>query len=97
MVEAIRPPKRRLLQEQRCITSQKEAFFIVTAMKALGLTRKMFFFEELLPASVYMESGVNVIGQGRKSGKERRDKCPKKEEFEMDRLIIKSRSLRYAT
>jgi hypothetical protein len=33
MMEALVPPKRRFLQEPHGVTSQKTAFFIVTAVK----------------------------------------------------------------
>jgi hypothetical protein len=39
MMEALRSPKRRFLQEPRSITSQKTAFFIITAVKNWNLAR----------------------------------------------------------
>jgi hypothetical protein len=39
MMEAPSPPKRRLLQEPHGVTSQKTAFFIVTAAKTSNLTK----------------------------------------------------------
>jgi hypothetical protein len=37
MMKAICPPKRRFLQEQHVLTSQKTAFYIVTAVKISNL------------------------------------------------------------
>jgi hypothetical protein len=41
------PPKRRFIQEPRCATSQKTAFFILTAMKTSNLA-SYFVFEKFL-------------------------------------------------
>jgi hypothetical protein len=38
MMEAKLPPKRRFLQESQGVSSQKEEFFIVTAVKTSNLT-----------------------------------------------------------
>jgi hypothetical protein len=43
-VRADVPPKRRFLQESRGVTSQKTAFFIVTAVKTSNLTNLILYF-----------------------------------------------------
>jgi hypothetical protein len=43
MMEALGSPKRRLLQEPHGVTSQKTAFFIVTAVKTSNLTYVSMF------------------------------------------------------
>jgi hypothetical protein len=40
------PPKRQFLQEQLCVTSQKTAFFVVTAVKTSNLTCKYFIYSD---------------------------------------------------
>jgi hypothetical protein len=58
MMEAIVPPKRQFTQDLHGATSQKMAFFIVTAMETSNLTQ----FETWLKTEIYI-TAFTVIKQ----------------------------------